>query len=324
MNDNEKKTYDLLIDKSIEAYICSIEIYNKPTIKYRVEGFSFFICNAWELMLKAHLIKEEGFSSIYFKDSAERTISLSDAISKVFTNSKSPLNLNLKRIIELRNTSTHFIVPEYEMIYIPLFQSCIFNFNSRMLKFHNINMEKIIPLNFLQLSVTMASFSELEIKSKYPGILGEKIIKKEKVLEKEMNDYNSNYAIKFVNEFYITKKKDEADSIIRFDKSANESATIITKLQNPNLTHKLTYKAVVDLVNEKINKAGFSIKFTTQKFQLFIKYYNLKENEKFCFINSIYQNSTYSYSIQTVDFIWELIEKNPDTIYETLKEKLKN
>lgn len=36
----------------------SIEIYNKPSIRYRLEGFSFFICNAWELMLKAYMIKK--------------------------------------------------------------------------------------------------------------------------------------------------------------------------------------------------------------------------------------------------------------------------
>lgn len=47
-----------LVDKSIEAFIMGLEIYNKPTIKYRIEGFSFFICNAWELMLKAELLIE--------------------------------------------------------------------------------------------------------------------------------------------------------------------------------------------------------------------------------------------------------------------------
>ena len=31
-----------LLEKSQEAFILAIEIYNKPTIKYRVEGFSFF------------------------------------------------------------------------------------------------------------------------------------------------------------------------------------------------------------------------------------------------------------------------------------------
>ena len=53
-----------LVDKSIEAFVMGLEIYNKPTIKYRVEGFSFFICNAWELMLKAELLNQG--KSIYF------------------------------------------------------------------------------------------------------------------------------------------------------------------------------------------------------------------------------------------------------------------
>lgn len=32
---------DKLTDKSKEAFIMAIEVYNKPSIKYRVEGFSF-------------------------------------------------------------------------------------------------------------------------------------------------------------------------------------------------------------------------------------------------------------------------------------------
>ena len=39
-----------MLDKSEEAFLMAIEIYNKPTIKYRLEGFAFFICNAWELL----------------------------------------------------------------------------------------------------------------------------------------------------------------------------------------------------------------------------------------------------------------------------------
>ena len=38
-----------LLNKAREAFILAIEIYNKPSIRYRVEGFSFSICNAWEL-----------------------------------------------------------------------------------------------------------------------------------------------------------------------------------------------------------------------------------------------------------------------------------
>lgn len=67
------KTEDKLIEKSKEAFCLAIELYNKPTIKYRVEGFSHFICNAWELMLKAHMIKTFGENSIYYKDNLQRT-----------------------------------------------------------------------------------------------------------------------------------------------------------------------------------------------------------------------------------------------------------
>lgn len=46
-----------MLEKSQEAFLLAIEIYNKPTIKYRLEGFAFFICNAWELLLKSYIIK---------------------------------------------------------------------------------------------------------------------------------------------------------------------------------------------------------------------------------------------------------------------------
>ena len=48
-------TVKRLVDKSIESFLMAIEVYNKPTIHYRIEGFSMFICNAWELLLKAQL-----------------------------------------------------------------------------------------------------------------------------------------------------------------------------------------------------------------------------------------------------------------------------
>lgn len=72
-----------LTEKSVEAFILGLEVYNKPTIKYRVEGFSFFIVNAWELMLKAELIKRD--ISIYYKDKPDRTISLEETIRRIYS-----------------------------------------------------------------------------------------------------------------------------------------------------------------------------------------------------------------------------------------------
>ncbi|EGQ1284397.1 DUF3644 domain-containing protein, partial [Staphylococcus pseudintermedius] len=72
-----------LLKKCQEAFIMGLELYNKPTIKYRIEGFSFFICNAWELMLKAKLLKEG--KSIYYLDNPNRTLNLSDVIKIIYT-----------------------------------------------------------------------------------------------------------------------------------------------------------------------------------------------------------------------------------------------
>ena len=103
MDNNELK--EKLVEKSIEAFIIGLEIYNKPTIKYRIEGFSFFICNAWELMLKATLLKRN--ESIYFSDKPDRTLSLENVVRKIYTDKNTRIRLNLEKIIELRNISTH-------------------------------------------------------------------------------------------------------------------------------------------------------------------------------------------------------------------------
>lgn len=107
MTDQENKLYTSLIGKSEEAFIMAIEIYNKPSLKYRVEGFAFFICNAWELMLKANILQNKGELALYYSDKDNRTISLRDCITRTFTNENDPLRKNLECILELRNTSTH-------------------------------------------------------------------------------------------------------------------------------------------------------------------------------------------------------------------------
>jgi hypothetical protein len=50
--------YTALVHKSLEACIAAIEIYNKPDFRYREEAFSILMLNAWELLLKARVLKE--------------------------------------------------------------------------------------------------------------------------------------------------------------------------------------------------------------------------------------------------------------------------
>ncbi len=50
--------YKRLLDKSIAAALAAIEVYNKPHFRYREESFVVLLVNAWELLLKAKLLKD--------------------------------------------------------------------------------------------------------------------------------------------------------------------------------------------------------------------------------------------------------------------------
>lgn len=52
--------YMALVDKSVDACLAAIEIYNKPDFRYREEAFSILMLNAWELLLKARVMRENG------------------------------------------------------------------------------------------------------------------------------------------------------------------------------------------------------------------------------------------------------------------------
>ena len=319
-----------LLEKSKEAFALAIEIYNKPTIKYRVEGFSFFICNAWELMLKAYMIEKFDEASIYYKDNPSRTISLENCIQKIFTNAKSPIRKNLEKIIELRNLSTHFITEEYEMVYIPLFQSCVLNFNEKMQEFHNIDLTKIVPENFLTLSVSMRSLDENFIRAKYPEEIASKLISTESSLKPLIAEGNHAFAIKIEHYHYITKNKNQATSYVHITHDADVGVQIIKELKDPNTTHKYSAKNCIKEVKKRLEKQKISIfyknnpvDFNMHHFSLFCEYYSLKDNQKFCYVNSIFSSPQYSYSIQAIDFIVEEIKKDPDNIIQNLKNKIK-
>lgn len=312
-----------LIEKSKEAFVMAVEIYNKPSIKYRIEGFSFFICNAWELMLKAHLIKKSGIESIYYKDNTERTITLENCLQKIFTNEKTPLRRNLMKIIELRNISTHFVTEEYEMVYIPLFQACVLNFVEKMQEFHGEDMTEVVPQNFLTLAISMKALDENEIRAKYPEEIAKKLIDTHNQLEPMIAENNQSFAIKIEHLHYITKDKSKATSFVYVDKDAEAGVKIIKELKDPNNTHKYTMKNAIKEINRRLQSMGIDFVINQYIFDLFNKAYGIKENEKYCYVHRQYAQPSYTYSMQTIELIVGEIEKDSENIVERLKKTKK-
>lgn len=326
---------DRLVKKSIEAFLMGLEIYNKPTIHYRVEGFSFFICNAWELMLKAHLVKIKGEESIYFSDKPDRTISLENAIKEVFTNNKDPLRNNIEKIIELRNTSTHFITEDYEIIYAPLFQACVFNFIEKMSDFHEIDVTNYVTQNFLSLVIKEDDLDPSLIRAKYSTETAERLLSTRKELEKLGKMNNPSFSIEINHNFYVTKKVNDADATIRIAKDGEIPVQIIKEQKDPSNTHKYSQGHCVKEINKILIRENITFEyydpfckknrsqFTTGDFQLFLNFYELKTNERYTYRHIIGNHSQYSYSYATITFIINEIKKDPKNIIKSLKKEIK-
>lgn len=315
-----------LTEKSVEAFILGLEIYNKPTIKYRVEGFSFFIVNAWELMLKAELIKRD--ISIYYKDKPDRTISLEETIRRIYSDKATRVRQNLEKIIELRNISTHYITEDYELKYVPLFQACVLNYANEMLRFHHIDISDYIAPNFLTLSVNIDPLTNQEVKAKYPPEIAEKFIQQTNDLEALEKEYHSDkFSINFKQNLYITKKRKDADFTVSIANQSDNKVTIVKDLKDPSNTHKLSYNTVISIVSNRLKRENIRIDyekgFNSYILNLIMDFYDVKSNKKFAYKHVIGKLESYTYSQQFVDFIVEEIKKNPDKFVASLKKSKK-
>lgn len=311
-----------LVDKSIEAFIMGLEIYNKPTIKYRIEGFSFFICNAWELMLKAEMLNRN--QSIYFKDNPDRTLSLEGVIKKIYSDDSTRIRLNLERIIELRNISTHYITEDYELKYAPLFQACVLNYVNELQRFHSRDVTKAISQNFLTITATYEPLSNEQIRLKYPAEIAEKFIQQANAIDVLVTEYNSDkFAIGIKQNLYITKKKSEADFIVSIANQSPSQVAILKDLKDPSETHKYSYANIISVVNDRLNKKNIKLNyksgFNQYVLTLVIDFYSIKSDEKYSYCHKIGKSEHYTYSQKLVDFIISEIEKDPQHFVESLK-----
>lgn len=311
-----------LVDKSIEAFIMGLEIYNKPTIKYRIEGFSFFICNAWELMLKAELLNRG--ISIYFKDNPDRTISLEKAVKTIYSDDSTRIRLNLERIIELRNISTHYITEDYELKYAPLFQACVLNYVNELQRFHKKDVTEFIAQNFLTISASYEPLSNEQIKLKYPPEIAEKLIQQSNNIDVLVAEYNSDkFAIGVKQNLYFTKKKSEADFTVTIANNSPSKVAIVKNLKDPSDTHKYSYGNVISVVSDRLNKKNIKLNynsgFNQYVLNLIINFYGIKSIEKYAYLHKIGNYEHYTYSEQFIDFIITEITKDPQNFVESLK-----
>lgn len=118
-----------LAAKSVQAAVAAIEIYNKPSFSYREEAFSLLMTNAWELLLKAKSLAENGeaveslYGMVKDKSGEQRpkqnrsgnpiSVGLTYLAAAMVTDTRFGLEKaaqeNLLALVEIRDNAAHLI-----------------------------------------------------------------------------------------------------------------------------------------------------------------------------------------------------------------------
>jgi hypothetical protein len=124
-----------LLDKSINAMLAALEIYNKPSFSYREDSFAILAVNSWELLLKARILQldrnrlaalleyekrkrsDGSYSGMLYRKKNRAgnyvTIGLFRAFDRLVNEYKDSLDAavrtNLDALVEIRDNSVHFL-----------------------------------------------------------------------------------------------------------------------------------------------------------------------------------------------------------------------
>ena len=124
-----------LLRKSRENMLLALELYNRPSLDNRMDGFVLCFCTSWEQLLKAILIERNGEPSIFKphrrkKGRIRETISLRECLERQF-NKPDLVRRNIDRIAYYRDQAVHLLMPEIQGQISRLFQSGVMNYGKQ-------------------------------------------------------------------------------------------------------------------------------------------------------------------------------------------------
>lgn len=305
-----------LIEKSENAFLLALEIYNKPTVHYRLESFCILFINSWELLLKARIIEiHKDTRKVFVKGSKKKdTITFSEALGQVFTNIEDPIRINLEHINELRNTSSHLIVPEYESIYAGLFQQGVLNYTRKLLEWFEKTIEVTPRLLTLAFDYQPTNVTKLTIKDKYNQLISTAFESQQKNIIKTLKANQEGYSIPINSTLALVKNPKKADIVLSQGREGKDLG-YVEVAKDHDKTHpylrgkdkKPKENTVLGVFKSKdIQINGFDITCINNV-------ENINENSRPDFVyKSSVANSSAQYSNEYISFIENKIKNNPN------------
>lgn len=329
---------DLMLEKSKEAFLLSIELYNKPTISLRTEGFLYFSCLAWELLLKAKLLTEG--KSIYYKvggESTNKTISLSTAIKRVMTNDSDLVRKNLEIISGVRNFASHLIIPEYANELNDLFLASVKNYQTKLVLYFPDKSDLNLKNDFLTIHLPTKG-RKIDCSIKYGKIVGKNFRRfvdftKHYYMEHSVKgvvpeELAISYEIRFKK---INSEIDANLTIAKKGKNATAEYITIVEHTDPKITHPYSTKQVITKISDQLSMNSLKFnpytltkntKFTSDAFNLFVRHFRIKDDLMYCYGHYSENRSLgFTYSPAVVQFIVDQISNDPDILIKIKQKK---
>lgn len=312
-----------LKEKSIEALLLGIEIYNKPTINYRTEASAFLICNAWELILKSYRILTNGKDSIY-RVSDDKSYSLEEMCHLTFADN-SPIKKNLLYIVEnIRNKATHFIIAKHDDLFSPLLQRAVINYSDFLNEKFNYDLTEQISVENLALFVR-----HNQINKKIDKIYGKDFAKhffddKNQLVNfiDENSDGEECSVVSIIeNRLCFVKNPNVADIKAYYEEGAVPLARIYVQTSNINKTHPYTMGQIIRAIKTYFSNTSYNLdRLNCHYITEYNKTNNIYDNAEY-YKEIFYGNQKYKkYSDSYLDSLITAITKHPD-IFSSIKKE---
>jgi len=269
----EKRLHDKLIERSLDGFILALEVYNRPSLKNRVEAFTIMMANAWELLLKAELLISNGYSAIFYSE--DRSISLNDALKKRLQEND-PVRKNIEKLIELRDQAIHLLIPELQPQLSRLFQATVINYQTRYRNEMGNAPLSGQSVGMLSLVIDGPETEIAVIQKQYGELTAEVVDRFIKSFTASSKECDSNeFSIPIDYRLALVKRKDKSDVSLTVGEEGDK-AVIIHKTVDLDISHPYHTKEAIILINENQN----IVNIKTGAFQAVLHKYKVKVSKK--------------------------------------------
>lgn len=276
-----------LVSKSRAACLSAVETYNRASALYREETFAILMINAWELLLKARIMRENGgkTSSIHeFRQRRKKDGSASKLKEVKRTRSQAPMTIgidrcwklvsgyakdridqaciaNIEALLEIRDSATHFIATD------ALLRKKLTEISMASVRNYVIAAQAWFGLSFSDLNIASIPISfdldqkEVDAVAKKSSDAVTKFLMHMEKVEAALPSTSSDYAFTVRIDFDLIKKKDDSAVKAAVVGGADADLTVVVEGDKVPQGFIWTYDELIKRLQERYadlkQNAGF-------------------------------------------------------------------